>query len=99
MRIGSAVSVAFFLSASTIKGQCTPGGPANPPAAKRAITGIVMDSAHNVLENATVFIFDDSAHNVLEQSTIRVARPKREVRTNTRGIFQITDLEPGPYRL
>ena len=78
--------------------QCTPGGPPNPAAVKRAITGIVLDSANNVLENATVFILE-SAHNVLEHSSPRVARPTREVRTNARGIFQITDLDPGTYRL
>jgi hypothetical protein len=78
--------------------QCTPGGPPNPPAVERAITGIVMDSAHNVLENAAVFVID-SARNVLEHATPAVARPTHEVRTNARGIFQITDLEPGTYRL
>jgi hypothetical protein len=92
---------AVLLASAIAKGavaQCTPGGPPNPPAVKRAITGIVMDSAHNVLENAAVFIID-SAHNVLEHATPIVARPKREVRTNARGIFQINDLEPGPHRL
>ena len=86
------------LAAVPAHAQCTPGGPPNPPATKRTITGIVMDSAHNPLENATVFILD-SAKNVLEHSTAIVARPLREVRTNGRGIFQIPDLDPGTYRL
>ncbi len=92
------IGLALTTAASTARGQCTPGGPPNPQAVKRAITGIVMDSAHNVLENATVFIID-SARNVLEHATPIVARPTREVRTNARGIFQITDLDPGTYRL
>lgn len=95
LRLGAILSLA---GPSVARAQCTPGGPLNPPATKRAITGIVMDSAHNVLENATVFIID-SARNVLEHSTPLVARPTHEARTNARGIFQIVDLAPGTYRL
>ena len=96
-QLGCAAIVSAGVSSSALA-QCTPGGPPNPPATKRTITGIVMDSAHNVLENATVFIID-SARNVLEVSTPVVGRPKREARTNARGIFQIPDLDPGTYRL
>ena len=92
------VALALTTAASVARGQCMPGGPPNPPATPRAITGIVMDSAHSVLENATVFIMD-SAHNVFEHPTPIVRRPRREVRTNASGIFQITDLAPGTYRL
>lgn len=97
LRLGLIALLSTAMSSAAVS-QCLPGGPPNPAAVKRAITGIVLDSANNVLENATVFILD-SAHNVLEVSTPRVARPRREVRTNAQGIFQITDLEPATYRL
>jgi len=92
------IAASLTLAAGTARAQCTPGGPPNPAAAPRTITGIVMDSAHNVLENATVFIID-SAHNVLEHASPRVARAMREARTNAQGIFRIPDLDPGTYRL
>lgn len=36
--------------------QCIPGGPANPPAIKRALVGLVLDRANRPIENATVVI-------------------------------------------
>jgi hypothetical protein len=75
--------VAALGMTSVARAQCTPGGPPNPPATPRTITGIVMDSAHNVLENAQVMI----------------ARPRRETRTSARGIFQLRDLDTGTYEI
>jgi hypothetical protein len=77
------VALGLIGVASIARGQCTPGGPPNPPATPRTITGIVMDSAHFPLGNADVII----------------RRPKRQVKTSNRGIFQVTDLEPGTYEL
>jgi hypothetical protein len=73
----------LVLLAGDLAAQCTPGGPPNPPATPRTITGIVMDSAHHVLENAQVMI----------------AKPRREARTNARGIFRLADLDTGTYEL
>jgi hypothetical protein len=63
--------------------QCTPGGPPNPAATPRTITGIVMDSTHLPLENAA----------------ISIKKPRREVRSDARGIFQLANLDTGTYEL
>ena len=82
-RAGAFGFLIFAATASRAGAQCTPGGPPNPAAVRRAITGIVMDSAHNVLENAEVMI----------------KRPRRSARTNSQGIFRIADLDTGTYEL
>jgi hypothetical protein len=83
-RLSLPVAVVLSIAGpSAALAQCTPGGPSNPPAARRAITGIVMDSAHNALENAEVL----------------VKKPKRSARTDANGIFRIADLDTGTYEL
>jgi hypothetical protein len=77
------MAIAAMLAGGRASAQCTPGGPPNPAAVKGAIVGIVMDSAHAALDNATVLI----------------RQPRREAQTNERGFFQLTDLEPGTYEL
>jgi hypothetical protein len=81
----TALGAALFAvaTAEAARAQCTPGGPPNPAATPRTITGIVMDSAHVPLENATVSI----------------KKPRREVRSNARGIFQLSNLDTGTYEL
>lgn len=69
--------------ATTADGQCTPGGPPNPAAIRGSLVGIVMDSAHDPLENASVFI----------------RNPQRQARTNPIGHFRIDSLAPGTYEL
>lgn len=83
LKLASVAVLFAVLPASMVHAQCTPGGPANPPAIKRAIVGVVMDSAHNVLQGVDVIIRD----------------PRRNVKTDARGRFQILDLEPGTNEL
>jgi hypothetical protein len=75
--------VASALGASGAAAQCTPGGPPNPAAVRRAIVGIVMDSSHVPIEGADVVIKD----------------PRRAVKTRADGGFQIDSLAPGTYEL
>ena len=63
--------------------QCIPGGPANPPAVKRALVGLVLDRANRPIENATVVIRD----------------PRRQGRTTADGRFQLDDLDTGTYQV
>ena len=74
-------AIALVGAASTLGAQCTPGGPANPAAQRNALTGIVMDSAHVVIEGAEVF----------------VEKPARRARTDVNGRFVIDKLDPGTY--
>ena len=55
----------------------------NPAPVKGALVGTVMDTAHDPLEGATVFIRD----------------PQRQARTNILGRFQLDSLAPGTYEL
>jgi hypothetical protein len=71
------------VAAAPAGAQCTPGGPPNPPATKRAITGIVMDTTNQVIENVTVGIIS----------------PRREARTNAQGRFTLADLDTGTYEI
>lgn len=75
----AALGTMMLLGAGTAPAQCTPGGPPSPPAVKRAMVGIVMDTAHRVLEGVDVLIRD----------------PRRNVKTDARGRFVIDDLAPG----
>jgi hypothetical protein len=63
--------------------QCTPGGPPIPAAIARSITGTVMDTSHQVLENVTVGI----------------KKPRRQAKTNAQGRFTLTDLDTGTYEI
>lgn len=63
--------------------QCKPGLPANPPAIRRSMVGIVLDSANRPIENANVAI----------------RKPRREARSGTNGQFTLQDLEPGIYEV
>jgi hypothetical protein len=71
------------LAAAESVAQCTPGGPANPAAIRRAIVGTVMDTAHQVLDNVTVGI----------------KSPRRQAKTNAQGRFQLADLDTGTYEI
>lgn len=82
IRLGLAALMSTGMTSVALS-QCTPGGPMNPAATPRTITGIVMDSAHVPLENAIV----------------KLVKPRREVRTNANGIFRLTDLDTGTYEL
>ena len=77
-----AITIATIVASDAIA-QCTPGGPANPTALKRAIVGIVMDTAHQVLENVTVGI----------------KSPRRQAKTNAQGRFTLSDLDTGTYEI
>jgi hypothetical protein len=70
-------------NAATLSAQCTPGGPPNPSALRGSIVGIVMDTAHDPIEGATVFI----------------RNPNRSARTNAAGLFRIDSLLAGTYEL
>jgi hypothetical protein len=74
--------VSAFVTSDAIA-QCTPGGPVNPVAARRAIVGTVMDTSHQVLENVTVGI----------------NKPRRQAKTNAQGRFTLTDLDTGTYEV
>jgi hypothetical protein len=71
------------LPALAANGQCTPGGPPNPPAIKRAMVGVVMDTSHRLLEGVDVAI----------------RSPRRQGRTDRYGRFQLADLDTGTYEL
>jgi len=75
--------LATALIAANARAQCAPGGPGNPAAAKRAIVGTVMDTAHQVLENVTVGI----------------RKPRRQAKTNAQGRFTLADLDTGTYEI
>ena len=83
IRIAAFAIAGLGVLAGRAAAQCTPGGPANPAAVKRAIVGTVMDSAHQVLENVTVGI----------------RRPRRQAKTNSQGRFSLTDLDTGTYEI
>ena len=85
MGMGMGMRMGFVLAAfaSSAAAQCTPGGPANPPPVKGRIVGLVMDSAHDPLEGASVSIKD----------------PARLARTNAIGHFRIDSVPPGTYEL
>jgi hypothetical protein len=70
-------------SAHLSRAQCAPGGPPNPAATPRAITGIVMDSAHSPLENVNVGL----------------RKPRRQAKTNAQGRFTLADLDTGTYEI
>jgi hypothetical protein len=70
-------------SAHLSRAQCAPGGPPNPATTPRAITGIVMDTAHVPLANVTVAI----------------RNPRRSTKTNAQGRFQLADLDTGTYEI
>jgi hypothetical protein len=77
------VVVLVTLAGARAAAQCTPGGPANPPAVQRAIVGIVLDTAHHALDNVSVV----------------VKKPRRQARTGADGRFKLPDLDPGTYEL
>ena len=84
MKYNLALAAVFVAgNASAVLGQCTPGGPANPPAVRRAIVGTVMDSTHQPLENVTVGI----------------RNPRRQAKTNAQGRFTLPDLDTGTYEV
>ena len=68
---------------ATAASQCLPGGPANPPAIKGAIVGIVLDRNNTPLESANVII----------------RTPRRATRTRSDGRFQLMDLDTGVYEV
>jgi hypothetical protein len=70
-------------AATTARAQCRPGGPPSPPMERRALVGIVMDSLHEPLADVEVLI----------------RAPRRQVRTNARGVFKLGGLEPGTYEV
>ena len=78
-----AISLAALAAPSVLAAQCRPGGPPNPAAVRSTLTGIVMDSAHDPLEGATVFI----------------RAPQRTARTNSAGYFRLDSLAPGTYEV
>lgn len=81
-RKSSLLTIAFIVSAgmaAPARAQCTPGGPASPPFARGAIVGVVMDTAHRVLEDVDVITRD----------------PMRRVKSDVRGRFQIADVKAG----
>jgi hypothetical protein len=78
-----AVIAATLAGGRAMAQQCKPGLPANPPAIRRSIVGIVLDSANRPIENANV--------------GIRI--PRREARSGTNGQFTLQDLEPGSYEV
>lgn len=77
------LATAALLAANVAHAQCTPGGPPSPAPVKGAIVGIVMDTAHRVIEGVDVIIKD----------------PRRNVRTDANGRFVITDLVRGENEL
>jgi hypothetical protein len=78
-----AVAGVSLLVATRSRAQCTPGGPPNPAPAAGALTGIVMDSGHDPLEGASVFI----------------RNPKRQARTSASGYFRLDSLAAGTYEV
>ena len=79
----AAAAAGLLATGAAARAQCTPGGPLNPPATRRAITGIVMDTANQVLENVNVGIL----------------KPRRQAKTDARGRFTLTDLDTGVYEI
>jgi hypothetical protein len=79
----AAAAAGLFAAGAAAHAQCAPAGPPNPPATKRAITGIVMDTANQVLENVNVGIM----------------KPRRQAKTDARGRFTLTDLDTGVYEI
>src|SRR4051812_13985483 len=71
------------LVAGQAAAQCTPGGPVNPPAVRRAIVGVVLDTTHHALDNVS----------------IGVKAPRRQAKTGPDGRFQLADLDTGTYEL
>lgn len=82
-RTASFLAIVIAIGASEATAQCTPGGPANPVAIKRAIVGTVMDTSHQVLENVTVGI----------------RKPRRQAKTDAQGRFTLPDLDTGTYEI
>jgi hypothetical protein len=76
-------AAASVLLAGRSGGQCTPGGPPNPAPLRAALVGIVMDTAHDPLEGASVVVRD----------------PQRQARTNASGYFHLDSLAPGTYEV
>src|ERR1044072_7682538 len=75
------VTAMSLASAAIADAQCAPGGPPNPAARRGALTGIVMDSSHLVIEGAEVF----------------VDKPVKRTRSAVDGRFVVDNVDPGTY--